>query len=168
MSVTQETLPLLKWADKKRTPRDVLCLAVVQNQWSAEQTDGEETHLTEADYDMHVKNAEELKAATLAAAGGFRAAKVVVHPGHLIAVVARRLRKAESDAVLLVATDDEKSSRFKEDCIVASLTDRLLWPSAGSAEWGFVAETYPIAVTVMAQSYIASHGAPGSGDRRRG
>lgn len=120
--------PVLAWAESKKTPRWLLCLAAVSVGWMPEQSDDAVDEVTEAEYDAAIAAAKDGYDA-VAKAHGRAFVKALVHDHSLIAVVVRRLKSTEDTAVAnLIAEASEAGDKAGADMLLRQFDNVVIYP----------------------------------------
>lgn len=145
-----ERKPLLTWHEAKKTKRDVLCLAVVDNMWDFRQEPNTfgETLLTEAEFDAAILKVTRMYEGLMAEHGATRPSQlpILMHHSLLLAMVVRRPKKAEMDQLYGALRDDKLPKGETEIRFQADLVGRAVFPKSGTAHMAYLMEEAPAAL----------------------
>lgn len=147
-------LPVLEWAERKKTERWLLCLAAVAAEWQPEQEAECVDRIPEAAFDAAIEQAIAAHERAKGEAGGVRKAKVLVHKDRLIGVIVRKLPPTEMTA--LFDGLENKNGKEATSYLRSRFTSRLLWPSL--SVWSAIRDDLPGAESAMINHWVASMG----------
>lgn len=147
-------LPVLDWAERKKTERWLLCLAAVAANWQPEQEAECVDRIPEAAFDAAVEQAIGAHERAKVDAGGARKAKVLSHKDRLIGIIVRKLAPTEMTA--LFDGLDGKNSKESTSYLRSRFQNQILWPSKG--QWNAIREDLPGVESVMINHWVASMG----------
>lgn len=150
--------PLLEWHDQKKTKRDILCLAVVDNMWDFRQeanTYGE-TLLTEAEFDAAIAKVTKMYEDLLVKHGAKRPSQlpILTHHALLLAMVVKRPSKAEADRLFGYLRDENLGAEQTELQFQADLVKRAVFPEANTPHMAYLIEEAPGALFHVFPKYL--------------
>lgn len=120
--------PVLAWAESKKTPRWMLCLAAVVAGWMPEQVDDSVDEITEQQYDEALETAK-TGYGELVKKYGKPWVKVLVHDYSLIAVVVRRLKSTEDSAVSnLISEASDAGDKQGAEMLLRQFDNVIVYP----------------------------------------